>query len=116
MLSLSSLISILLLSNSLEIENNSTELKVMMFTICPRSHLRTMTSIAQELSLKPNVKVTLVISDICEEFIKSQNYNFDIEVVHSAVDKRKPNEQQLADVGEYISEYENDVLEIYIPK
>ena len=75
-----------------------------------------MTSIAQELSLKPNVKVTLVISDICEEFIKSQNYNFDIEVVHSAVDKRKPNEQQLADVGEYISEYENDVLEIYIPK
>ena len=110
------LLSTLLQANSLEVEESSKKVNIMMFSICLRSHLRTMTSIAQELSMKPNVKVTLVISGQCEEFVKSHNYDFNIEIVHSSVDKRGDKGIPLEEVGIYMAEYENDVLETYYPK
>ena len=73
--------------NHAEIHENLKEIKIAMFTFCARSHLRTMTSIAQELSLNPSNKVTLVINGECEGKLRSQNYDFNIEVVHSTIDK-----------------------------
>ena len=60
------IMSTLLLSSGSKIEESPKEIKIAMFTICNRSHLRPMTSIAQELSQNPNVKVTLIINSLCE--------------------------------------------------
>ena len=49
-----------------DIRENQTKIKISMFTVCLRSHIRCMTSIAQELSQKPNVELTLIVSKSCE--------------------------------------------------
>ena len=95
--------------------NSSDQVKIAMFTYCRRSHLRCITSIAQELSLKPNTKVTVVINGECEELLRNQHYNFEVEVVHSSIDKWNES-SPFATAELYNVAYENDVLEVYIPK
>ena len=104
------------LAASAHIEESSPKLKIVMFTICNRSHLRPMTSIAQELSLMPNVKVTLVVNAACEEFLRKQNYNFEIEAIRSPLDDVNLETFTLFTLGKHLASYQNNVLEVYIPK
>ena len=110
------IMSTLLLSSGSKIEESPKEIKIAMFTICNRSHLRPMTSIAQELSQNPNVKVTLIINSLCEKLVREQNYNFDIEVVPSSIDQWKNEDITFYTVSKFVAEFEKDVLDIYIPK
>ena len=104
------------LAISTHIEETSSKLKIVMFSICNRSHLRPMTSIAQELSLMPNVKVTLVVNAACEEFLRKQNYNFDIEAIRSSLDDLELEKITIFTIGKDIASYQNNVLEAYIPR
>ena len=86
MLKLIGFISILALSDSIQLSVEPKVVKVAIFSVCLQSHLRRLTSIAEELAQNPNVKVTLIVNGYCEKLIKSQNFNFEIDIVHSSVD------------------------------
>ena len=105
-----------MLISSIKIEEDSKEVKIIMFAVCAWSHLRPIISIAEELSQYPNVKVTVVVSSRCEEMLMAKHYKFDIEAIKSSVDLWKHEDVNLWNAGKYISEYENDVLNNYIPK
>ena len=87
-----------------------------MFSMCLWSHLRPIISIAEELSRSPNVKVTVVVNSDCEERLKAKQYKFNIEAIKLSNNQWKQEELDIWTVGKYISEYENDVLNVYIPK
>ena len=106
----------LLINCNTNIGENQQIIKIAMFSVCLRSHLRRMTSVAQELSQKPNVKVTLIVSKSCESWLNSQNYNFYIDAIPSPADLWKQEEITANTGGKYCAQYENSILESYVPK
>ena len=102
-------------SNSIHTEEHPKELQIVMFTFCLRSHLRPITSIAQELSLRPYTNVTVIVNSDCKELLASRNYNFNIEFVNSRIDNW--NElHTVFDGARHNALYEDDILELFIPK
>ena len=102
-------------ANDIQIEKSQNEVRIVLFTFCLRSHLRSMTSIAQELALTKSNKVTLVINSECANFLRSQNYDFNIDVIRSSIDNWNDT-LSWYNIGNYMAEYEKDILDIYIPK
>ena len=98
-----------------EAQGPQKDINIAIFGICLKSHLRSVVSIAQELALTASNKVTLIINSECEDFLMSQNCNFNIDFIHSSIDNFNES-LSWNNVGWYLSEYESNILDIYMPK
>ena len=87
-------------------------LKAAVFSLCMRSHLRSMLSIAKELASRPNTEVTFITSSACESFVNELGLGIEIESVATGAD----NWTQVIEIPslpDYLISIERPILEHY---
>ena len=97
-------------------EDPTKQTKIALFTICFKGHMRGLLSVAKELSLRPNVNLTITIHRKCEDYVRQLGLNANIEVVPSTADNWTGAEPTLEEHGRYMGEVEHDWLEYYTKK
>ena len=89
------------------------ETKIALFSTCLKTHRRTILSIAKELSLRPNVNVTVTIDRKCEDYVRQLGLNLHIEVIPSTVDTWELDESSLKKNKVYYAQLGHDWLDFY---
>ena len=89
---------------------------VALFTPCFNSHIRGIFSIAKELSLRPNVNVTVTIHKKCEVEVRKLGLNLFIEVVPSIADDWEFDDSDIKNIKKYFGQLEHDWLDFYTKK
>ena len=103
----------ILLGSALIITNDSPAIKISIFSICFRSHLRPLLSVAKELSTRSDVELTFTINGECEDYIRGLNFNMHVETVPTSADYTKfPT--TISEMGGYFSKVEKDMAKYYI--
>ena len=94
---------------------SETPIKVSIFDLCYRSHLRYLLGVTRELSLRPNVEVTFITNSGCEDYVRSFGYNIELVTIPSPVDQLPPPDD-FWELGYYMSEIYKPMVEYYIEK
>ena len=100
---------LLAISNS----TNDQAVKIAVISVCLRSHLRIILSVAKELSMRSGVSMTFTIPKECEDYVLSIGLNMTVISIPTPVDNT-PVPTGMHDVSRYLISIEKEILDYYI--
>ena len=100
---------------TLSLSEVSPPVKISIFSICFRSHLRPLLTLAQELSNRSNVDVTFIINGECEQYVREFGLNMQLVSIPSEVDYIDFPEDILG-MGIHFGKIERPMLDYYVKK